>query len=255
MNDPYLLVFVLAGLMIGSFLNVCIYRLPKGLSLVKPGSSCPSCKTPIKPYHNFPVLSYVLLKGRCAYCGTKISFRYPMVELITATLTGILYLRFGLTGNYLFFLYLTYFLITIAFIDWDTHLIRNKVLLGLFAGGIVINAVYKVIPWLSALYGTLVGAGTLFLIALLGQWYFKKESVGMGDVKFAGVLGFFCGWKLILISLYTGYLFAAFYFIFLKLSKKQPIKEYMPMGPFFSMAVFIWIGWWRELLDLYLSLV
>ena len=255
MSDPYLLIFVLAGLMIGSFLNVCIHRLPKGLSLVKPGSSCPSCKTSIKPHHNFPVLSYIFLRGHCAYCGIKISLRYPLVELIAAILSGILYLRFGLSGSYLFILYLTYFLIVIAFIDWDTNLILNRVLVSLLIGGLIINGVYQIIPWAEALIGAATGGGILYLIAILGQWYFKKESVGMGDVKFATVLGFFVGWKLILISLYTGYLFAALYYIFLKFSKKRPTKEYIPMGPFFSMAIFIWTGWWKELLSFYFSLI
>lgn len=255
MSNPNLLLFVIAGLMIGSFLNVCIYRLPKSLSLIKPGSSCPSCKTSIKFYHNIPVLSYIFLRGRCAYCDTKIALRYPLVELISAVLSGILYLRFGLSGTYVLYLYLTYFLIAIAFIDLDIHLILNKVLIALLIGGVLINVVYQVIPWTSALLGVLTGSGILYLIAVLGQWYFKKESVGMGDVKFAGVLGFFVGWKLILISLYTGYFFAAFYFIFLKFSKKRPTIDYIPMGPFFSMAVFVWIGWWRELLNLYFSLI
>ena len=255
MSDPYLLIFVIAGLMIGSFLNVCIYRLPKGLSLVKPGSACPSCKMHIKFYHNIPVLSYLFLKGHCAYCNVKISERYPFVEFVSALLSGILFLNFGLTGTYLFYLYLTYFLIVIALIDLDTHLIQNKVLIALFLGGIILNLFYSVISWPAALVGTITGGGVLYMIAILGQWYFKKESVGMGDVKFAAALGFFAGWKLILISLYTGYLFAAIYFIFLKFSKNQPNREYVPMGPFFSMAIFIWIGWWRELLGLYFSLV
>lgn len=255
MSDPYLLIFIIAGLMVGSFLNVCIYRLPLELSLVKPRSSCPHCQTQIKFYHNIPVLSFIMLKGHCAYCDAKISVRYPMVELISTILTGGLYLHFGLTGSFLFYLYLTYFLIVIAFIDLDTHLILNKALVVLFTGGLVLNFLYTVIEWPNALLGLVIGGGVLYLVALLGQWYFKKESVGMGDVKFAATLGFFVGWKMILISLYTGYLFAAIYFIFLKFLKKQPNKEYIPMGPFFSMAVFIWIIWWRELLGFYFSII
>ena len=245
----------IVGAALGSFLNVCIHRLPQKKSLVFPGSSCPECNTSIKPYHNIPVLSYLLLRGRCAYCGARISLRYPIIELLTPLIALFLFWRFGLSAELVYYTYFYLFLIVISFIDLDTYLILNKVLIAFFVGGVILNFWLNVVPWKTALLGAVSGGGVLFLFALFGQWYFKKESMGMGDVKFATVLGFFLGWKLVLLSLYTGYLFAFIYIIILKIKKKQPTTEYIPMGPFFSLASIVWLSWWKELLDLYLTLI
>ncbi len=246
---------LLIGAVMGSFLNVCIYRLPRKESLLRPRSRCPYCGISIKFYHNIPLLSYFFLKGRCAYCGHSLSSRYPAVELTAAVLSLLLYWKFGFSGNTVFYTFLMYMLIVIAFIDWDTNLILNKVLAILATGGAMLNLWLGVIPWLDAFLGMAAGGGLLFLFAVLGNWYYKKESMGMGDVKFAAVLGLFLGWELVLVSLYAGYLFAAIYFILLKLFQKQPTKEIIPMGPFFALGVLVLVVWQQELLHLYLALI
>jgi len=255
MSFYFVLIFLVGGAVIGSFLNVVAYRLQRTESVIKPRSYCPHCKNQIAYYHNIPILSYLLLKGRCAYCGASISARYIIVEIISSLMAVFIYWKFGFSPETIFYLYLTFFLIVISLIDLDTNLILNKVLLFLLAGGLILNGWLQIIPWISALIGMLAGGGLLLVFALLGQWYFKKESMGMGDVKFAAVLGFFLGWKLVLVSLYAGYLFAAFYFIYLRIFNKQPIREYVPMGPFFSFGSILFIGWWKEIFDYYLALI
>lgn len=250
-----LMFFFIGGMVIGSFLNVCIYRVPKNESLLFPGSHCPHCNTPLKFYHNIPVISFLFLRGKCAFCGAPISMRYLGVELLSGLVSLILYLKFGLSTRLFFYLFLSYTLIVISFIDIDTQLIKNKTLLVLAVGGSALNVWLHLIPWKEALIGAVTGGGLLLLFALFGRWYFKKESMGMGDVKFAAALGLLLGWKLVLASLYAGYLFAALYFLFLKVFKKLPISNYVPMGPFFSLGVFIVVVWSQELFDLYISLI
>ncbi len=255
MTMPIMLIFFIGGTVIGSFLNVCIYRLPKNESLIFPGSHCPHCNAPLKFYHNIPVLSYLFLKGKCAFCGAAVSLRYPGIELLSALLSVVLYLNFGFSPKIIFYLFLFYTLLVLSFIDMDTQFIKNKTLLFLAVGGVALNGWLHIIPWNEALTGALAGGGLLLLFALFGRWYFKKESMGMGDVKFAAVLGLLLGWKLVLVSLYAGYVFAALYFILLKLLKKQPINNYIPMGPFFSLGVFFLVLWQKELFDFYISLL
>ncbi len=246
---------LLIGAVMGSFLNVCIYRLPKNESLIRPRSHCPYCGNSIKFYHNIPLISYAVLKGRCAYCGHSLPIRYPAVELTAALLSVLMYWKFGYSDKTLFYTFLMYTLIVIAFIDWDTNLILNKVLITLAVGGGILNLSMQIILWRDAFLGMAVGGGLLFLFAVLGNWYYKKESMGMGDVKFAAVLGLLLGWKLLLVSLYAGYFFAAIYFILLKLFQKQPTKRIIPMGPFFALGVLVLVVWQQELLDLYLALI
>ena len=192
---PVILLFFIVGAVVGSFLNVCIYRLPKNESIISPGSHCPHCNTPLKFYQNIPILSYLFLKGKCAYCSETISSRYMWIELLSAFLSVVIYLKFGISAETIFYLFLVYILIVISFIDIDTQLIKNKVLILLAAGGLIINLWLQIISWSDALFGAVAGGGLLFFFALFGRWYFKKESMGMGDVKFAAVLGLFLGWK------------------------------------------------------------
>lgn len=245
----------IVGAVFGSFLNVCIYRIPKGQSLIRPASRCPYCHTKIKFYHNIPLLSYLFLKGRCAYCGHKISSRYFWVELFTALLTVLTYAKFGLSWQMAFNLILLYALIVAAFVDYSEQIIPNKVLLTVIIAGFILNLVFRVLPWKEALLGLLISGGVFLLIALLATKVFKKESMGMGDVKLAAVLGFFLGWQIALLSLYLGFVFALLFFISLKFINKQPKNNYIPMAPFFSIGVIILMFWGHSLNALYWKLV
>ncbi len=243
------------GSAIGSFLNVCIYRLPKKKSLFFPRSACPSCNTPIKFYHNIPIFSYLFLRGKCAYCGFSIPATYFVVELISA-LAPVFFVWFYNDPTYaLIVTILFYGLLTLSIIDWEIYIIPNSILLTLFIAGILVNFWSPFILWTDSAIGFLVGGGTLYLLALIGKGLFKKESMGMGDVKLAAVLGFFMGWKSVLPALYFGFLLAALYYMIIKFFKKKPIDNYIPMGPFFSLSAMIWLLWGKYIIAWYFDLL
>ena len=252
MLDIELLIFII-GSIVGSFLNVCIYRIPKNISLIKPGSHCPNCKKPIPIYYNIPIISWILLKGKCRNCKSRISLRYPLVELLSGLLTLITFLRFGFSGEFLIFIIFIYFLIVISFIDLDIKLILNKLLVLMFAVGIALNLVFKVIPWQDALLGVVAGGLLMIFVGLLGKIVFKKESLGMGDVKFAAVAGFFLGWKMILFATFLGFFFSLPVLIVLMAMGKVKFGQYVPLGPFLAMALIIFVYWGQIIVDWYLK--
>lgn len=243
------------GAVVGSFLNVCIYRLPKGQSIVFPASHCPHCKQALRFYQNIPIISYLFLGGRCAYCRQPISLRYPVVELLSAVLTVFAYLKFGLTPALFFYLLLFYALIVISFIDFDVHLIPNKILVFALAIAVILNFIFKIMDWQDGISGLLVGGGVLWILATLSKWIFKKEAMGMGDVKFAAVMGFFLGWKVLLGALYVGFVFALIFYVINKLSNSQPIQKYIPMAPFFSLSIVVFIFYGQLIAGYYLSFI
>jgi leader peptidase (prepilin peptidase)/N-methyltransferase len=224
------------GAVIGSFLNVCIFRLPAETSIVKPRSQCPYCKHPIRNCDNIPLVSFIILRGKCRDCGGKISWRYPLVELITAALALLLFLKFGLTLKFLIFFIFTSVLIVITFIDLDHQIIPDIITLP----GIPIfflAAIFLVkIPWLEALLGLLIGGGVLFTIALIYEFISKREGMGGGDIKLLAMIGGFLGWKSLMFVL----LFSSFSGVIVGITamiiKKQDMKYAVPFGPFLSAA-------------------
>ena len=174
------------GSIFGSFLNVVIYRVPKKMSIVKPGSHCFSCKKPICFKDNIPILGYFLLKGKCRHCSNPYPSRYAFVELITALLTICVYLIYGMGQPFIIYLSLTYLLIAITFVDIDHFIIPNGfVLIGL--GVLAFGLYFGWIPitWEDSLYGSLVFAGFLFSIGLIGQFILNKEKIFYRvDIKF-----------------------------------------------------------------------
>jgi len=253
-------VFVM-GLCIGSFANVCIYRLPLKKSIVSPGSSCPKCHTPIKPWHNIPILSFILLGGKCKYCGAKISWRYPTVELINGLLYLWAYYRlFYLDNNYAAYfaaLYLSTVFLIIFLIDYDHRIIPDS----LSVSGIVIGFAISFLPgnavnWLGSLIGILVGGGLFLGVAELGDRIFKKESMGGGDIKLAAMIGAFIGWKGILLTLGIGSLLGVLIggtaLIF---AKDKTAARTIPFGPYLVTAALITFYWGEKLIRAYLDLV
>lgn len=204
MNTAIAIVF---GLLLGSFLNVCIYRLPRGLSVVHPGSSCPLCRHEISAWENIPVLSYLVLAGRCRQCRRAISFRYPAVEMLTA---AAFYWSFHLYGASLefprFAFFLTAMLVLIA-TDWDLQQLPDEVTLGGLVAGLGFAAWRTVmgapggISLPAALVGAIVGGGILWLV---GEAYLRlrgREGMGLGDVKMMALIGAFIGWQMTLLTL------------------------------------------------------
>jgi len=244
---------LMAGLVIGSFLNVLIYRLPRGKQFLVGRSSCPNCGNTIRWYHNIPVLSYLWLCGKCAYCRKPISFRYPLVEL----LNGVGYLYFfwehAWSVDFGIFAFLTSTLIVIFFIDLDHQLIPDSITLP----GIIVGVGVSVIPGgtspVQSLIGLLVGGGALYLIALLGDWLFRKDSMGGGDVKMAAMLGAFLGWqKVLFIFLASAAIGLVVSVIIMSFSKKLRQTRVVPFGPFIALAAVAAIVWGDVLIDFYI---
>jgi len=231
------------GAAIGSFLNVCIYRLPEQQSIAKPLSQCPHCHHPIRFYDNIPLISYLILKGKCRDCGEKISWRYPLVELITAILALLLFAKFYLTLNFLVFFIFTAVLIVITFIDLDHQIIPDLLTLP----GIPIFfllAVFVVgVPWMEAAIGLLIGGGVLFVIALGYEVITKREGMGGGDIKLLAMIGGFLGWKSLIFVLLFSSLLGAVIGIALMLIKKEDMKYAVPFGPFLSAAAVAYLFW------------
>lgn len=231
------------GAAIGSFLNVCIFRIPAKESIVRPLSQCPHCHHPIRFFDNIPIVSFLLLRAKCRDCGGKISWRYPLVELITAVMALLLFMRFGLTLNVLVFFIFTAVLIVITFIDIDHQIIPDVLSLP----GIPIfflAAIFIVkIPWLEALIGLLIGGGVLFAIAFVYEMITKREGMGGGDIKLLAMIGGFLGWKSLIFVLLFSSFAGAIIGVAAMIIKKQDTKYAVPFGPFLSAAAVAYIFW------------
>ncbi|MBI4437020.1 MAG: prepilin peptidase, partial [Candidatus Omnitrophica bacterium] len=241
------LVFIV-GSVIGSFLNVCIQRMPQSESVVFPRSYCPKCKKSIFWYDNIPFLSYLFLKGRCRFCHEPISFQYFLVEFLTAFSFLMLYLRFGLTGH--FFIYAAWFgsLLVASFIDLKHQIIPDEISLGGLVVGLGVSVLYPFLHgspsrWFSlwdAAIGSLVGGGAIYLIGLFGNFVFKKESMGGGDVKLLAMVGSILGWKLTLLAFFIAPFFGSVVGIILKIRRGA---EVIPYGPFLSLGSIVALFW------------
>jgi leader peptidase (prepilin peptidase)/N-methyltransferase len=229
------------GAALGSFLNVLIYRLPEETSIIFPASRCPHCRNAIRFYDNIPVISFILLKGRCRECHEKISFHYPLVELITAVLSLLLFWKFGLTFQYLFSFIFVCALMVITFIDLDHQIIPDVITLP----GIPIfflAAVFAMnLRFLDAFLGFLIGGGFLYGIAIIYEWVTKREGMGGGDIKLLAMIGAFLGWQSLLFVLLVSSLLGAVVGISLMMVKGQDMKYAVPFGPFLSFAAVAYI--------------
>ncbi len=239
------------GAIFGSFFNVCIYRIPLKKSIVYPASYCPVCKTPIKPIHNIPLLSYIFLKGRCAYCKAKIPPRYFFVELISALL---FVLAFKFNKQRIDFILLKHlifisFSIIIFFIDFDRGIIPDVLSFPLMALGLVFAAFNINIKLLHSILGGLVIFLILMLISYLCEKIKKRDCIGGGDLKFLAAIGFYFGILPSFFILFIASVLALFYII---ISKKN-MKKSFPFGPFISMSAVIYIFVGKELIGWYIK--
>ena len=256
----YLFIFII-GLCIGSFLNVCIHRLPRGQSLLHPPSRCPDCQNLIKWYDNIPLLSYFLLKGRCRRCSSPISPRYPLVE----ALTGVLFLLsllhyypitpviFALSSSLLLLRDLLFisFLIPIFFIDLENQIIPNPLSYGIIITGLIISIFIH--SFLSSLAGMAIGGGLFLAVYFLGSFFLKEESMGIGDIKLAAGIGVFLGWKGMLICFFLSFLIGATIAITLLLTHLKKRRDKIPFAPFLVGAALISLFLGDKLLHLYLA--
>jgi leader peptidase (prepilin peptidase) / N-methyltransferase len=231
------------GAVIGSFLNVCIFRLPEHLSIVKPLSQCPHCHHPIRFYDNIPLISYLILQGKCRDCGEKISWRYPLVEFISAILSLVLFTKFYLTSNFIIFFAFTAVLIVITFIDLDHQIIPDVLTLPGIPIFFLLGVFVVKVPWMEAAIGLLVGGGVLFAIAFVYELLTKREGMGGGDIKLLAMIGGFLGWKSLIFVLLGSSLLGAIVGIAVMVIKKQDMKYAVPFGPFLSAAAVAYLFW------------
>jgi leader peptidase (prepilin peptidase)/N-methyltransferase len=248
----------LFGLLIGSFLNVCIYRWPRDLSVVKPRSHCPECEKTIAWYDNIPVVSYILLRAKCRNCSAPIPWRYPAVEIITAVLFGYLVWRFGVTVNALRYCVLCAMLVTLAFTDAETRILPDEFTLGGLVAGVIFAAfvpvpdsMFRAVAGISgwthlswrqislgeAAFGVILPAGSLWL----GGWLFEKirhkEGLGFGDVKMMAMVGAFLGLRGTLLTMIVGSLLGSVIgMIYIKATKQDAGTYELPFGTFLAAA-------------------
>ena len=230
-----LIVIALFGALIGSFLNVCIYRLPIGRSIVFPASACPNCARRLSWYENIPVFSYLALGGRCRSCRTGISIRYPIVEATTAALFAAAYWYYGpslLLVSRLVFICL---LIVLFAIDLELQLLPNVITLPGIVSGLAFS-LFTEPGWQSALIGLLVGGGVLYAVA---EIYFRvrhEEGLGMGDVKMLAMVGTFLGWQLTLVTLMMASFAGSIVGVGLIALDRGNMKRALPFGTFLAMG-------------------
>jgi leader peptidase (prepilin peptidase) / N-methyltransferase len=236
------------GLLVGSFLNVVIYRLPRGESLVAPGSRCPSCETPIKPYDNVPVVSWLLLRGRCRRCGAPISPRYPLVEALTgAVFVGVALTR-GVNDDLAVWLPFAAMLIAVAGIDLDHRIIPNKILLPAAIWGLAATIAFR--P--DNVDDALIAGGIAFAALLLAALAYPA-GMGMGDVKLAGVMGIYLGSGVapaMLVAFLTGSLVGL---LIIAREGRDARKKGVPFGPFLAIGGLVGIFAGPELVDVYVD--
>lgn len=249
------------GLIIGSFLNVCIYRIPKKHSIVSPPSHCTGCDTRLKAWDLIPVFSWILLRGKCRYCGARVSARYPIVEGLTSLVFDLLYFRFSISVEFLAAIVLSILLICEAFVDYDLKLIPNEfIIAGMLSGTalFVYNLFYQVDmygdrAWYNPILGIVSGAGTLLLVAIVGSVVCKTDAMGMGDVKLLAVIGLFLGWRLTLVALLLSVILAAIVSFVLILSNKVNGKSEVPFGPFIAIGTFIAMLYGWNIIEFYMG--
>lgn len=270
-------IFIL-GLLIGSFLNVCIYRIPEGISVVSPPSNCPKCETRLKPWDLVPVFSWIFLGGKCRYCKEKISARYMLVELLTGILFVLCFMTLGLTFYLLAALILTSVLIAVTFIDIDTQTIPNGIVIFALATGLVL-VFTGIVPgqklpyWanvLDAVYGMAAGFLPLLLINLGAKLILKKEGMGGGDMKLMAAAGLFLGLKLtivsLLIAIYAGGITGAVILLVSRIKrnkadepegeeKRDNSGHYIAFGPFLAAGAYIAMLYGNMIVEWYIKIV
>jgi leader peptidase (prepilin peptidase)/N-methyltransferase len=241
------------GAFIGSFLNVLIYRLPRNENFVMGRSRCPHCKEAIRWYDNVPLLSYLILRGRCRRCSEFISWRYPLVELLTGAFFLLSFELYGLsaqTGVISLFFAL---LLVATVIDFQHFIIPDKITYPGMVLGLALSFVNPELRPLDSLIGLLAGGVSLYLLAIVGDLLFKKESLGGGDIKLAAMLGAFLGWRAIIIIFFGAALLGLVYAIIQMTFSAEARKTRMiPFGPFLSMAALIALFFGDTIINFYL---
>jgi len=264
------------GACVGSFLNVCIHRIPRDLSVVRPSSRCPHCEKPIKWYNNIPIFSFLLLRAKCADCGGKITPRYAIVETLVAALFLLVWMKLdvlekamplGLAAIRDPWLVPVYWLVLSGlvlgtFVDIEHLIIPDRVTLGGIVAGLILSIAVPSLHgetsvWRSLMasaVGLAAGWGSLWLISMAGKVAFRKEAMGFGDVKLLGAIGAFLGWRAVVFTILVSSLAGSFTGITLVAAGRREMQSRIPYGPFLALAAMVWVLWGPGLWQMYLDL-
>ena len=252
-TEPFfLLIAALFGAIIGSFLNVVILRLPeREMSIVFPASHCPKCLSPLSWYENIPLLSYILLRGKCSHCRTSISIQYPLVELLTAMLAAATCYTFNFSIQAAAYFLFGAALLVIIFIDYQHQIIPDIISLPGILLGFLFSLVNSSLTWQSSLIGLLLGGGVLYTIALLYSLLRKQDGMGGGDIKLLAMIGAWLGWQslpfVILVSSASGSIIG----LIAMRSQKKGGNTRIPFGPFLSCGALIYTFYSERILFFY----
>ncbi len=271
------IIYALFGLVIGSFLNVCIYRIPLGKSVVSPGSACPHCGTPIRPYDNVPLLSYLWLRGKCRACGKPISLQYPFVELITAAAFYACAARWDYASPTFVNTLLLSIVIILVFTDYHHRILPNVLTLPGIAAGILLSPfqaisyysdldflsvkiawslgprhLHAIVPWVGSVLGAVICGGILLAVGVGYEKLRKRQGLGMGDVKMMAMVGAFIGWPLAILTIFAGSLLGTFVGIFLMIFRHKNLQTKLAFGVFLGIGTVISLFYGLDLLHWYL---
>ena len=250
MNMFFPFLAFLFGSAIGSFLNVCIYRLPQKKSLLFPASHCLHCQQPIRFFDNIPLISYLVLRGRCHFCGQPISPQYVMVEFLTALFSLLLFLHYSLTEYFIYFAFFSSLLV-VTFIDLKHQIIPDAISLPGIGAGFLASFVLPRITYLDSLLGIALGGGILYFVALGYYLMTKTEGMGMGDVKLLAMIGAFLGSKAVIITIFLSAFLGAMVGVTFMVIKGKSRKYAIPYGPFLSIGALLSLFWGDALLAWY----
>ena len=245
------IVLFILGAVVGSFLNVCIHRIPREESIVFPSSRCPHCRHAIAWYDNIHLLSYIFLRGRCRSCQEAISGRYFLIEALTAVMALFTYWKFGISLAFLAAFLFVATLIVITFIDIEHQIIPHEIVLPGIPLFLLAAVFIMWIPLFDAFLGIMIGIGSLYLIAVYYEQLTGTEGMGGGDVNLMGMLGAFLGWKSLLFVLMTGAFTGAAVGIIMMINKGKTMKYAVPFGPFLSLGAVVYLFWGRAIVNFF----
>lgn len=239
------------GAMIGSFLNVCIHRMPRDESIVLPGSHCTSCGKAVAWYDNIPILSWFILRGRCRHCGAAFSFRYPGIEALTAAMFVLLYLKFGLGTRLAIYALFASALIVITFVDLDFRIIPDEISIGGIPVGFALAFVNPDLTWMDSLTGIAVGGGFLLALGIGYHAVTGRTGMGGGDIKLLAAIGAFLGWKSVLAVILISSVLGAVVGIAAMIVTRSDSKLALPFGPFLAGAAVLCVFFGPALIGWY----
>ena len=253
-NILIVIIIFIFGMCIGSFLNVCIYRLPESKSIADPPRSiCPSCKSHIRFYDNMPVLSYIWLKGRCRNCNAPISFRYPLVELMNGIVAVALLFKFGLSvESFVYFVFISS-LIVITFIDLDHQIIPDIITLPGIPMGLIASFALPTITLKASALGLLIGGGSLWFVAWAYNLIAHRDGMGGGDIKLLAMIGTIIGWKGVIFTIFASSVIGSCVGITMMLIKNKNMKFAIPFGPFLSIGAIAYVFFGSQCIAWYFS--